>query len=54
MPSVVPPQQQFGFGQLEHFQKIEQLGEGAYGVVHKGINTKTKEVIALKKIKLET
>lgn len=47
-------QSQFGFGKIEHIQKTEQLGEGAYGVVHKGINTKTQEVIALKKIKLET
>jgi serine/threonine protein kinase len=30
------------------------LGEGAYGVVYKGVNEKTGEVIALKKIKLET
>jgi serine/threonine protein kinase len=30
------------------------LGEGAYGVVYKGINEKTGEIIALKKIKLET
>lgn len=30
------------------------MGEGAYGVVYKGINEKTGEIIALKKIKLET
>lgn len=35
-------------------QKIATLGEGAYGVVYKGIYTPTKEVIAIKKIKLET
>ena len=33
---------------------MKQLGEGAYGVVYKGVNEKTGEVIALKKIKLET
>jgi serine/threonine protein kinase len=44
----------FGYGKIEHIQKIETLGEGAYGVVYKGINEKTKDVIALKKIKLET
>lgn len=44
----------FGYGQIEHIKKIETLGEGAYGVVYKGLNTKTNTVIALKKIKLET
>ena len=48
------PAQQFGFGKIENIQKTDKLGEGAYGVVHKGINIITKEVIALKKIKLET
>jgi serine/threonine protein kinase len=44
----------FGYGKIENIQKIETLGEGAYGVVYKGINQKTNQVIALKKIKLET
>ncbi len=48
------PEQRFGHGKIEHIQKIETLGEGAYGVVYKGIHEKTKEIIALKKIKLET
>jgi hypothetical protein len=28
---------QFGFGQIDQIQKIETLGEGAYGVVYKGV-----------------
>ena len=45
---------QFGFGQIDQIQKVGTLGEGAYGVVYKGIYLPTKEIIALKKIKLET
>ncbi len=44
----------FGYGRIQDFKSIHQLGEGAYGVVYKGVNEKTGEVIALKKIKLET
>ena len=29
----------------------EKLGEGQYGEVHRGVNTITKEVIAIKKMK---
>ena len=47
-------EQKFGHGKIGDFQRVEQLGEGAYGVVYKGVNQKTGEVIALKKIKLET
>ncbi len=42
-----------GLGSIDHIQKIELLGSGSYGVVYKGINQITKEVIALKHIKLE-
>jgi len=44
----------FGHGDIRDFKSIKHLGEGAYGVVYKGVNDKTGEVIALKKIKLET
>ena len=43
----------FGLGSLDNFQQIEPVGEGSYGVVYKGINRYTKEIIALKQIKLE-
>jgi len=39
---------------LEDFVKIEKIGEGTYGVVFKGRNTKTGEIVAMKKIRLES
>ncbi|CAH1981228.1 unnamed protein product [Acanthoscelides obtectus] len=35
------------------FTKIEKIGEGTYGVVYKGKNKKTGELVAMKKIRLE-
>jgi serine/threonine protein kinase len=37
----------------ERYEKLEKLGEGTYGVVYKAKDTTTKEIIALKKIRLE-
>lgn len=39
---------------LEDFLKIEKIGEGTYGVVFKGKNKKTGEIVAMKKIRLES
>ncbi|KAK0406770.1 hypothetical protein QR680_018793 [Steinernema hermaphroditum] len=39
---------------LEDFQKLEKIGEGTYGVVYKGRNRLTKEMVAMKKIRLES
>lgn len=37
----------------DKYQKIEKVGEGTYGVVYKAQDTKTKEIVALKKIRLQ-
>ncbi|KAJ8984054.1 hypothetical protein NQ317_008780 [Molorchus minor] len=37
---------------MEDFLKIEKIGEGTYGVVYKGMNKKTGELVAMKKIRL--
>ena len=38
---------------LDDFLKIEKIGEGTYGVVFKGKNKKTGQIVAMKKIRLE-
>ena len=38
----------------ERFQKLEKVGEGTYGVVYKAKEKKTGELVALKKIRLDT
>ena len=43
----------FGFSHPSLYKRISEVGDGTYGVVFKAENTKTKEVVALKKIKLE-
>ena len=36
---------------MEKYQLIKKLGEGAYGIVVKCVNTQTKELVAIKKMK---
>lgn len=47
------PQQQHVSYQLSDYVKIEKIGEGTYGVVYKGKNKITNQLVALKKIRLE-
>uniref|UniRef100_A0A8C4WTZ9 cyclin-dependent kinase n=1 Tax=Eptatretus burgeri TaxID=7764 RepID=A0A8C4WTZ9_EPTBU len=39
---------------MDNFQKVEKIGEGTYGVVYKARNKLTGELVALKKIRLDT
>jgi len=39
---------------MEKYKKIDKLGEGAYGVVYKAQNIITKDIVALKKIRLNS
>jgi hypothetical protein len=42
------------FVTMDNFQKIEKIGEGTYGVVYKARDKITNQLVALKKIRLET
>nr|AFV07383.1 CDC2 [Carassius auratus red var. x Cyprinus carpio] len=39
---------------MDDYLKIEKIGEGTYGVVYKGRNKTTGQVVAMKKIRLES
>lgn len=41
------------FDKRERYQRLEKVGEGTYGMVFKAKDTVQKEIVALKKIKLE-
>lgn len=43
----------FGFSPPSLYKHLSEVGDGTYGVVFKAENTLTKEIVALKKIKLE-
>lgn len=39
---------------MDQFQKIEKIGEGTYGIVYKAKDRETGQLVALKKIRLES
>ena len=41
------------FGKMNHYHKLELLGEGSYASVFKGISNITKQTVALKEIRLQ-
>ncbi|KAL9958512.1 hypothetical protein ACROYT_G035538 [Oculina patagonica] len=41
------------FGHLDAYQKLEQLGEGSYATVFKGICSANNKIVALKEIRLQ-
>lgn len=41
------------FGCLDSYQKLEQLGEGSYATVYKGLCSANKKIVALKEIRLQ-
>lgn len=51
-PGLIP-QGDSPFGKSEAYIKLEQLGEGSYATVFKGFSHLTKQVVALKEIRLQ-
>lgn len=39
---------------MEYFTKIEKVGEGTYGVVYKAKHKFTGQLVALKKVRMDT
>lgn len=39
---------------VSEFEKLNRIGEGTYGIVYRARDLKTKEVVALKKIRMES
>lgn len=39
---------------MDKYRKIDKLGEGTYGIVYKARNLETNEIVALKRIRLES
>ncbi len=38
---------------MDNFERLESIGEGTYGIVFRAYDRSTKEIVALKRIKLE-
>ena len=38
----------------EKYDKLDKVGEGTYGIVHKAKNKYTNEIVAMKKIRLQS
>ena len=38
---------------VSEFEKLNRVGEGTYGIVYRARDLKSKEVVALKKIRME-
>lgn len=53
-PIRIPQQEILGTCRsVTDFQKLNRIGEGTYGIVYRARDLKTKEVVALKKIRME-
>ena len=53
-PFEIPERDQFGRCRfVTEFEKLNRVGEGTYGIVYRARDTKSNEVVALKKMRME-
>ena len=53
-PFEVPEKDQFGRCRfVSEFEKLNRIGEGTYGIVYRARDTKSGEIVALKKMRME-
>jgi len=53
-PFEIPEKDQFGRCRfVSEFEKLNRIGEGTYGIVYRARDTKTGEIVALKKMRME-
>lgn len=43
----------FRINKMDNYDKLEKIGEGTYGVVYKCMELSSKEIVAVKKIRME-
>ena len=39
---------------IDEYERLEKIGEGTYGVVYKARNIRTNQIVALKRIRLDS
>uniref|UniRef100_UPI00398F5FB7 cyclin-dependent kinase 10 isoform X2 n=1 Tax=Pristiophorus japonicus TaxID=55135 RepID=UPI00398F5FB7 len=50
----VPPEDKLGRGRsVKEFVKLNRIGEGTYGIVYRAHDTKSDEIVALKKVRMD-
>lgn len=50
------PEGQIGYGRcraVNEFEKLNRIGEGTYGIVYRARDTKSGEIVALKKVRMD-
>ncbi|KAG9272095.1 cyclin-dependent kinase 10 isoform X1 [Astyanax mexicanus] len=51
---TVPQEQRFGnCRNVKEFEKLNRIGEGTYGIVYRARDTRTNEIVALKKVRMD-
>ena len=52
--TAVPEQHRFGACRpVSEFEKLNRVGEGTYGIVYRARDSKSNEIVALKKVRME-